>query len=368
MEIGESRPAGDAVAWLALALVRGLAPGRALAFIRENGGPDALLRATPAALGAAGLGAQAEEIAGVWPRAEAEAQAIGMAGARLVTWASADYPERLRQIADPPLALAVRGALAAAEPAVAVVGARRATPYGLRMAEELAAGLARAGVAVVSGLATGIDAAAHRAALGAGGRTVAVLGTGIDRVYPPWHRGLAADVARGGALVSEFRCGAPALQHHFPQRNRIISGMSLGTVVVEAAERSGSLITARLALEQGREVFAVPGPVGPPQHRAPHRLIQQGAKLVTRAEDVLEEIAPALVARLAAVQVALAEAGLEPTELRVLAAVGAGAAHVDQVIGESGLPPGKALETLLALELRGVVEQVPGKRFRRRAA
>jgi DNA processing protein len=236
------------------------------------------------------------------------------------------------------------------------------------VAEELAAGLAQAGLTVVSGLATGIDAAAHRATLAAGGRTVAVLGTGIDQVYPRWHRELAAAVAAQGALVTELPCGAPPLAFHFPRRNRLISGLALGTVVVEAAEQSGSLITARYALEQGREVFAVPGPVGVAAHRGPHRLIQEGAKLVTCAEDVLAEIAPQLVARLGARRAEAAEANLTAAEWRVLDALGAESRHVDEVIRRVTVPPGTTLETLLALELRGLVRQLPGKRFRRRAA
>ncbi|MFN8544643.1 MAG: DNA-processing protein DprA [Candidatus Binatia bacterium] len=369
MDIGDRRPEREELAWLALALLRGVAPGRALALSRELGGAAAVLRAAPTTLSAHGLRASAiAEVAGARARAESELLAIARAGARLVAWDAPDYPERLRGIADPPLALVVQGSLVADEPAVAVVGARRASVYGTRLAGELATGLAHAGIAVVSGLAAGIDAAAHRAALAAGGRTVAVLGTGIDVVYPSWHRELAAQVARGGALVSEFACGTPGLQLHFPRRNRIISGMTLGTIVVEAAERSGSLITARLALEQGREVFAVPGPVGPALHRGPHRLVQQGAKLVTCVEDVLDEIAPALVKRVAVARAAAAEAALATTERRVLAAMGDGAAHVDQVIGGCGLTAAEALETLLALEIRGLVEQMPGKRFRRRAA
>jgi DNA processing protein len=297
-----------------------------------------------------------------------ESVAVAAAGARLLAWDDPAYPERLRQIADPPPALAIRGELAADALAVAVVGARMASEYGRRMAAELARGLAQAGIVVVSGLAAGIDAAAHRAALAAGGRTVAVLGTGIDRVYPSWHAGLAAEIAEQGALVSEFRCGAPPLAHHFPRRNRLISGLSLGTVVVEAAAQSGSLITARCALEQGREVFAVPGPADAPQHRGPHRLIQQGAKLITTVEDILVELAPALVARVEAARTEAAEATLTGPERRVLGALGGEGRQVDEVIAHAGLPAASTLETLLALELRGLVVQRPGKRFCRQAA
>ncbi len=356
------RSARGSRAWLALSLVRGLSAARALALVRERGGPEAILEGPEAA------GLDAKAVAEAQREADREAGRLAAARATLVTWGDDGYPARLRTIPDPPLVLAVRGTLVADEPAVAVVGARRATPAGLRVAAELARGLADAGLAVVSGLAAGIDAAAHRAALAAGGRTLAVLGTGIDRVYPAWHGALAAEIARGGALLSELRCGAPPLAHHFPQRNRLISGLAVGTVVVEAAEGSGSLITARCALEQGREVFAVPGPVEGPQHRGSHRLIQQGAKLVIDVEDILEEIAPALRARVAEARAARARAALAPVEERVLEAVGREEGHVDDVIRRAGLPAGTTLETLLALELRGLVEQAPGKRFRRRAA
>src|SRR5262249_16122589 len=211
-------------------------------------------------------------------------------------------------------------------------------------------GAAGAGVMVVRGLATGIDAAAHGGALAAGGRTVAVLATGVDGVYPPWHAGLAREVAASGALVSEFTCGTPPLPHHFPRRNRLISGLTLGTVVVEAAPGSGSLITARYALEQGREGFAVPGPVGVPLHDGPHQLIRAGATLVRGPEDVIDEIAPALRARLAAARTSAAVATLSEVETRVMDAVRAGGAHVDDVIRQTALAPGSALETLLALE------------------
>src|SRR5204863_1250644 len=185
---------------------------------------------------------------------------------------------------------AVRGTLLDDEPTVAIVGTRRASEYGKRIASDLAGGLARAGITVVSGLAAGIDGAAHRAALEAGGRTIAVLGTGIDVVYPSWHAELADAIAVDGALVSEFPCGTPPLPHHFPRRNRIISGLALGTVVVEAAEQSGSLITARYALAQHRDVFAVPGPLGNARQHGPHRLIQEGAKLVTGVADIVDEL------------------------------------------------------------------------------
>jgi DNA processing protein len=194
------------------------------------------------------------------------------------------------------------------------------------------------------------------------------MATGIDDVYPTWHRGLAEQVASNGALVTEFPTGTAALPRHFPQRNRIVSGLSLAVIVVEAAEGSGSLITARYALDQGREVFAVPGPIGDGRHRGSHRLLQQGATLATGVDDVLDVLAPALRTRLAGERVRAEAAVLSLEERRILEAVGDGDAHVDEISARAACPAGASLETLLALELRGLVEQRPGARFVRRKA
>jgi DNA processing protein len=349
-------------AWLALALVEGLPARRARELATSLGGPAAVLDADPTTLGLAGD--VAARLPGAGDRARGERETLDRLGARVVAWTDSGYPELLRTISDPPLVLFVRGRLEAGGGlAVAVVGARRAGDYGQRVARELAEGLAQAGITVVSGLATGIDAAAHRGALGAGGHTVAVMATGIDRIYPSWHARLARDIAADGALVTEFACGTAPLHFHFPQRNRIIAGLAVGTVVVEAAEGSGSLITAAYALEQGREVFAVPGPVGTPHHRGCHRLIQQGATLVTSIDDVLDTLAPTLRARVTAARKAVATASLSPDERRVLDALGPEVTHIDVVVARSGLVAAQVLETLLALELRGLVEQRPGMRF-----
>ena len=366
-----TEPLDDAaLAWLALALVPELLPRRAFALVEHFGTPRAVLEAPAAALAAAGVRpAAVASIGRAAGRARAETRRLAAAGATLVAWSDDAYPPALRHIAQPPLVLAVRGSLDGPDqPAIAIVGARRASDYGRRMAEELGRRFAEAGVTVVSGLAAGIDAGAHRGALSAGGRTVAVFGTGIDRVYPRWHRELAGGIAGQGALVSEFPCGTPPRQFHFPRRNRIISGLTRGTIVVEAAEDSGSLITAGCALEQNRDLFAVPGSAGVPAHRGSNRLIQQGARLVTRAEDVLEELWPELLPRLAARRTAAAEAALSAPERDILAALGPEERHVDDVIRRAAVAPGAALETLLALELRGLVCQLPGKRFCRRAA
>lgn len=211
----------------------------------------------------------------------------------LLVWPDLDYPPLLREIPDPPVMLYVMGnRRVLSRPQLAIVGSRHPTPMGGENARAFAKSLAGAGLVITSGLALGIDGAAHRGAVEAGGKTIAVVGTGLDRVYPPRHRDLAHDIIRHGALVSEFPLGTPPKPENFPARNRLISGLSLGTLVVEAALQSGSLITARLATEQGREVFAIPGSIHSPQSRGCHALIRQGAKLVETAQDILEELGP----------------------------------------------------------------------------
>src|SRR3989442_9293914 len=270
--------AAAALAGFALALVPELLPRRAFALVERFGTPRAVLEAPAGALAAADVPpAVVASVGRASSRARAETLKLAAAGATLVAWSDDAYPPALRHIAQPPLVLAVRGSLGGPdEPAIAIVGARRASEYGRHMAEELARRLAQAGVTVVSGLAAGVDAAAHHAALAAGGRTVAVLGTGIDRVYPKWHRELARAIAGQGALVSEFPCGSPPLQFHFPRRNRIISGLTRGTIVVDAADDSGSPLTPPPAPEQDRQGVPLPGPGGVAAPRRPNRLSPPG--------------------------------------------------------------------------------------------
>jgi DNA processing protein len=269
------------------------------------------------------------------------------------------YPPLLREICDPPLALHYRGRPdLLLQPAVAIVGSRRASPYGINVASRLARELAGAGAAIVSGLARGIDAAAHEAALDAGGATIAVLGTGIDVYYPRSNARLAKRVEGEGIVVSEFAPGTPPLPENFPIRNRVIAGLSLGTVIVEATSRSGSLITARMAAEQGREVFAVPGSIFSAGTEGTHRLIQYGAKLVHDADDVLEELPGNLkVTR---------EESREPEGLlrEVLAQLRADEpSHVDELTARLTRGPGEVAESLLQLELGGWVRALPGARY-----
>ncbi|NDC63493.1 MAG: DNA-protecting protein DprA [Planctomycetia bacterium] len=281
------------------------------------------------------------------------------------------YPGLLAGIHDPPGLLFVRGRLLPCDGlAVAVVGARHATAYGLKVAEQLGGSLARAGYTVVSGLARGIDAAAHRGAVAAGGRTIAVLGSGVLNVYPPEHVDLAVEIVRDGrgAVVSELPPLAEPLRGTFPQRNRIVSGLSLGTVVVQASDRSGALITARLAGEQGREVFAVPGPVDCRMSRGCHRLIRDGAKLVAGIDDILEEFGPLFETVIAAdgrPVASAAELQLGELERRVLDAVEREPTSVDAVVDACGLAASQVLATIGVLEMRRLLRRLPGNRFAR---
>jgi len=270
------------------------------------------------------------------------------------------YPSALRTIGVPPEILYVRGTLREEDrAAVAVVGARRASSYGMAAAEWLGRELARGGVTVVSGLARGIDGAAHRGALAAGGRTIAVLGCGPDVVYPAEHADLMAQVIQAGAVISEFPPGTEPLPHHFPQRNRIISGLSLGVVVVEGRERSGALVTADCALQQGREVFAVPGSVFAETSYLPHRLIQEGAKLVTTVEDILNEL------RLPQRPSPLPEPvpTLTGAEATVYAQLSLDPQHIDALALRCALQVAEVGRALLALELQGLVRALAGQRY-----
>jgi DNA processing protein len=298
-------------------------------------------------------------------RVKSEIEKVRRHGVSLITYADPLYPFLLKQIHDPPPFLYSAGALQSGDVnSVAIVGSRIASDYGRRITREIVQGLVSKGITIVSGLARGIDAEAHSAAIESGGRTIAVLGCGVDIVYPPEHRELYRQIKDRGAVLSELSMGSPPLSWNFPNRNRLISGLSLGTLVVEATERSGSLITARLALEQGREVFAIPGNLGSSRSRGTNRLIQSGAKLVERSEDVLEEIRPHLVSKAAGrAGPAGRAAPCDPGEARILEILGSEGAHVDEIIARSGLGPPAVLDALLRLELSGYVEQLPGKRF-----
>ncbi|GAM09768.1 protein smf [Geobacter sp. OR-1] len=294
------------------------------------------------------------------PFAEKEAAAVAKQGIRIIDFRSPEYPALLLEITDPPPFLYVKGSLDNCEPAVAVVGSRRATPYGLQATGRLATELAEQGVTVVSGMARGIDTAAHKGALAGGGKSIGVLGCGIDIVYPAENSRLYDDMAAKGALVSEFPLGTGPLPKNFPRRNRIISGLSLGVLVVEAAERSGSLITAQFALDQGREVFAIPGQVTSGTSRGTNRLIKQGAKLVDVVADIMEELPTGSRGCRTPLQPQLL---LQPDEESVWATLGEGPVHIDEIARKAGLTVQELSVILLRLELKGLLLQLPGKFF-----
>jgi DNA processing protein len=343
-------------------MVRGVGAVVYQGLLRAFGAPAAVFRASLDGLTCAGVRtevARAIRSFDEWAAVDAQLEALGRSGASLLTWNDPRYPANLRQIHDPPPFLFVQGELLPRDGmAVAVVGSRNVSAYGLRLTRELADGLVRYGVTVVSGLARGTDAAAHWAALRSGGRTVAVMGSGIDVVYPSEHHALSRKISGQGAVVTELLMGTNPDAENFPNRNRIISGLALGTVVVEATEKSGSLITATLAGEQGREVFAVPGAVGE-RTRGTHRLIREGAKLTERAEDIVEELAPHLLSRVPAAS----PIELSQDEAALVECMRHEALHIDAIIQRSRKSPATVLQILLGLELKGAVQQLPGKHF-----
>jgi len=301
-----------------------------------------------------------------WRTAVEWSAALERVGARVIRLGESAYPEALAQVPDAPLLLYVRGnAAALADPQLAVVGSRRASASGVELAAQFASGLTRAGLTVTSGLAQGIDAAAHEAALAAGGETIAVLGTGIDRVYPPRHRDLARRIADAGLLVSELPPGTPPVRHNFPARNRIIAGMALGVLVVEAARQSGSLITARLAAEYNREVFAVPGSIHHPQARGCHQLLRMGAQLTESLSDILEHIAVPAAAYLDVRADGAAQPSLSDPQRKVLEAIGYEPTPYDMIRRRTALAAGELEIVLLELELAGCLQAGSGC-YRRR--
>lgn len=294
-----------------------------------------------------------------------ECSAAAEKGYRIITLSDPEYPPLLLEIPDPPPILYVYGNLLPSAGNIAVVGTRDATRYGISVTVELCRELTAWGITVVSGMARGIDTAAHDGALQGKGKTVAVLGSGLDRVYPLENLNLFHKIARNGAVISEFNLSAGPAPHHFPIRNRIISGMSLGTVVVEASRKSGALITAECAVEQGREVFAVPGSIRSFKSRGPHSLIKQGAKLVSDAGDIIDELPQAVKMRLSRRnlrQVSILPE-LSAEESLVFESLGPYPVHIDDLVRKISMEPGKLSSILMQLELKGIVQQSPGKFF-----
>jgi len=351
--------AADLKYWLALSRIPGL--GRVRYSLLENHFPsmEEAWRASASELKAAGLDGKlasriVSERANVDP--DAEMERLAKLNVTALTWYDDAYPARLKEIYDRPPVLYVRGRLSGLDEwCLAVVGTRRPTAYGRQVAEELSTELARNGICVVSGLARGIDAIAHRAALDATGRTVAVLACGLDMVYPREHAALAREIMEGGALISDYALGTQPRGDYFPRRNRIMSGISMGVLIIEGDLKSGAMITARLALEQDREVFAVPGSIFSPQSRGTNSLIQQGAKLVSSVEDVLEELNLKSVPQ----QIEMREIiETTDTETALLRHITREPAHVDEVCRESGLPVATVSSVLAMLELKGLVRQM----------
>lgn len=353
--------------WLGFNLVKGIGPAKVRALIGYCGSLDIAWRATEWELQKIGFDQRAIK-SFMATRAELDLDAclaqVQAAGINLLTWDSPDYPAYLREIPAAPPLLYMHGTLREADQwAVAVVGTRRLTSYGRQATRDLVTGLVRNNITIISGLARGIDSVAHQTALDAGGRTIAVLGSGLDCIYPSENRRLVNQILDGqGAVLSEYGLGVQPEAKNFPPRNRIISGLSLGVIVVEAGERSGALITSKFALEQDREVFAVPGNVNSPASRGPNRLIQQGAKLVVSADDVLEELNLTMVAEKTAVQLALPESA---EEAALMAHLTAQPIHVDELSRMTGMASSLVSSTLTLMELKGVVQQVGGMNYAR---
>jgi DNA processing protein len=378
---GQEKLEAHAAEWLALLLTPGLGPTKARRLVEFFGGIEAVFRASLTELEATGIQAVSAQSLGTGRSlelAQEEMVRAAAAGAAVVTQDDPAYPAQLKQIYDPPIALYVRGDVGTlALPGIAVVGTRHPTPYGLGMAERLACDLAARGLVIFSGLARGVDAAAHRGAIGAKGKTVAVFGTGVDVTYPKENGRLVDQfLALGGAVITEFPMATFAAPQNFPIRNRIISGISIGVLVVEAAEYSGTRITSRCALEQNREVFAVPGNVTNKNSWGPNTLIKQGAKLVATWEDVWEELAAAVRLRLEPASGAESSAGqtaslfmesdLPPHEKKIYVLLRADeATQIDEIVErlEPELSSSEIFAALFELELAGKVRQLPGKNF-----
>lgn len=358
--------------WLALSLIPEVGPSTFHRLVQGLGSAEAVLDASAETLTQVpGISLQIAQAIASFPWRDTlhrELRVIETRGLGLMRFGDEGYPELLAVIHSPPPILYLRGTMRPEDRvAVAIVGSRTASPYGSAVAEQISAELAQRGVTIVSGLARGIDASAHRGALRAGGRTIAVLGCGLGVTYPPEHAELADQIASQGALISEFPIFTPPKPSHFPRRNRIISGLARGVVVVEAGLESGALITANDALEQGRDVFAVPGQVTSRLSRGCHQLIKAGAKLTEGWEDIWEDIEPQ-VATSAQIGLDLtsARSPLEPEETLIVDTLEAGPMQIDDLIERMQLPAGQIASLLLSLMLKGMIEELPGKSFAKR--
>jgi len=361
-------PVHELYYWIALRLIAGIGNVTCKNLLARFGSPEKVFHAGADALGQVeGMGPPAVEAIKRFKHSDAidcEIEHIETAGVQVLTFANPCYPANLRNIYDPPLLLYVKGSLAPQDQnAVAIVGSRSSSDYGRRVAQDISRELAAAGITVVSGLARGIDSAAHAAVLSVQGRTLAVLGCGVNIVYPPENKKLYDRIAENGAVVSEYSLGTKPNAYNFPARNRIISGLSLGVLVVEAGMKSGSLITARMALEQGRDVFAVPGSIYSFKTKGTHSLLRTGAKLVEGAADILEELHIGGPQQTPVEPRAARIATLEPALQNLYGFLQDAPVHIDDLIVRSQLHSGQLLSLLLELELSGFVQQLPGKRF-----
>lgn len=350
--------------WIGFNLIKGIGAVRMQGLVAYFGDLEPAWRASLADLAGAGLGLkliervvaarESVDLDKVWEKIEKQ-------GIKILTWQDEAYPQRLKEIDQPPPVLYIRGDYLPDDLfAVAIVGTRRVTPYGRQITEELSSFLAANGLTVISGLARGVDAIAHQAALKAGGRTIGILGSGVDKIYPPEHRGLAEQMMEHGAIISDYAPGTPPDASNFPPRNRIISGLSLAVVVIEAGETSGALITADFAAEQGREVFAVPGSILAPQSKGTNKLIQKGALPLLSVNDLMQALD---ITRVGEQKSARKIMPSDPTEAKLLSVLGNEPLHVDEIRNQSELPIEKVSAALALMELKGMVRQVGGMNY-----
>jgi DNA processing protein len=350
--------------WIGFNLIKGIGAVRMQALIQYFGDLEAAWKASPAELAEARLGkiliervVQAREgvdLEKVWEKIQNQ-------GIKILTWQDESYPQRLKEIDQPPPVLYIRGEYLPDDLfAVAIVGTRRVTPYGRQITEELSAFLAANGITVISGLARGVDAIAHQSTLKTGGRSIGVLGSGVDKIYPPEHRGLAEQMIKHGAIISDYAPGTPPDASNFPPRNRIISGLSLAVVVIEAGETSGALITAEFAAEQGREIFAVPGSILAPQSKGTNKLIQNGALPLLSVNDLMQALD---LTRVGEHKAARKIIPADETEARLMNVLSSEPLHVDEIRNQSELPIEKVSAALALMELKGMVRQVGGMNY-----
>jgi DNA processing protein len=350
--------------WIGFTLVKGIGAVRFQRLLEHFGDAESAWSANPAELAEAGLSTKLIErlvavrekvdLSRVWEQTQSK-------GIQVLTWADEAYPQRLKEIEQPPPVLYLRGELLPEDTwSVAIVGTRRVTPYGRQVTEEIASFLAANGITVISGLARGVDSLAHNAALKAGGRTLAVLGSGVDRIYPPENRALAEQILEHGAVLSDYAPGTPPESSNFPPRNRIIAGLSMAVVVIEAGKTSGALITAEFAAEQGREIFAVPGNILAPQSKGTNKLIQQGALPLLSASDIMQALN---LTRLGQHKAARRVFPADDVEAKLLTVMGEEPLHVDEIRNQTGLPVEKVSATLVMMELKGMVRQVGSMQY-----